>query len=280
MCRPSGRGARSHSRPLAQPISAAPISTSPIASPCQALRGPWLQGPPSGPFSEPPLPAPGCPVLPRGAGGSPVGQDRAGPHPSALALLLRFRSSTSNTVSNPQASEAWLTEEEAEVPGASLPKPGVCAHLRSQDVPQPGLTSSHVARVPGRGRGTPGVGGSSQGAGLPGGLWRCWRSWPGGSWRGRGSGLPKALWGGRTWGWQTGLAPGFPCGWAGDEEAGRGLTAVRLSQTASVRRIHFVSDKASALRDGQEQQGVGVPPRGHPSVLRRGAPPAWGGGRG
>ena len=212
----------------------------------------------------PPLPAPGCPVLPRGAGGSPVGRDRAGPHPSAFALLLRFRSSTSSADSDPQASEAWLTEEEAEVPGGLPPHAGgLCSS------PLPGRSPAWpdlISRGPcaGWGRGTPGVGGRSQGAGLPGGPWRCWRSWPGGSWRGRGSGLPRALWGGRTWGWQTGLAPGFPCGWAGDEEAGRGLTAVRLSQTASVLRIHFASDKASALREGREQQDVGVPPRGHP----------------
>lgn len=52
--------------------------------------------------------------------------------------------------------------------GSPSPSREVWAHLRSQDVPQPGLTfSSHVSRVPGRRKGAPGLGGCTHGAGLP-----------------------------------------------------------------------------------------------------------------
>ena len=180
VCRPSGRGSRGRSRPLAQPVSAHPVT-----APCRGRCGPWLQGPPPGPFPEAPAPWLSCP--PWRGGREPGGRDGAGLRPSASAPASaqptgagggRCRSTDPAmlfpTPGSPRpevrpGSPSLVCRRGSRGPeGSPSPSREVSAHLRTQDVPQPGLTfSSHVSCVPGRGKGASGLGGCTQGAGLP-----------------------------------------------------------------------------------------------------------------
>ena len=151
-------------------------------------RALWaLAAGPSPPVLSQKPPPPGCPVLPGGVGGSREGGTGQAfvlqpPSPASAQPtgsgggrcrstdpVMLFPTPGSPRPEVRPGSPSLVCRRGSRGPeGSPSPSREVSAHLRTQDVPQPGLTfSSHVSCVPGRGKGASGLGGCTQGAGLP-----------------------------------------------------------------------------------------------------------------